>query len=272
MLPTDIGLFDVESLITDAGPWALVVVCAIVFVETGLLVGFLLPGDTLLILTGVLTYTEVIPQPIWLVALAITLSTMAGDNLGYFIGRKVGPPIFERKSAGFFSKRSVARTEAFFLRYGGLAVTIARFIAVVRTIAPVAAGVGKMPWRRFFFFDTIGAVLWGTGLPVLGWGIAQIPGVADWVIAYIDIVLLVIIGFVILAITYHWLHERHQQKIEDELEREGVKLPEVKIWVDGTDRDGKHEASGDQADSEAAQPTYGVGPHDGKHEKETRLL
>lgn len=268
MLPMDIGLFDVESLIRDAGPWALIVVCTIVFIETGLLIGFLLPGDTLLILTGVLTFTGVISQPIWLVALAITLSTMAGDNLGYLIGRKVGPPIFNRKQAGFFSKRSVARTEAFFLRYGGFAITIARFIAVVRTIAPVGAGVGRMPYRRFFFFDTIGAILWGTGLTLAGYGIAQIPGVADWVIAYIDIVLLVIIGFVLIGIAYHWWHERHQQKIEDELERAGVPLPPVDIWVDQPRHDGRHEAT----EPAATPPTYGVGPHDGKHEKENRLL
>lgn len=268
MLPMDIGLFDVESLIRDAGPWALIVVCTIVFIETGLLIGFLPPGDTLLILTGVLTFTGVISQPIWLVALAITLSTMAGDNLGYLIGRKVGPPIFNRKQAGFFSKRSVARTEAFFLRYGGFAITIARFIAVVRTIAPVAAGVGRMPYRRFLFFDTIGAILWGTGLTLAGYFIAQIPGVADWVIAYIDIVLLVIIGFVLIGITYHWWHERRQQKIEDRLEAEGIAADPVEIWVDTPAHDGRHE----NHDPVATRPTYGVGPHDGKHEKENRLL
>ena len=267
MLPMDIGLFDVEGIITGAGPWALAVVCLIVFVETGLLVGFLLPGDTLLILTGVLTFTGIIPQPIWLVVLCIMLATMAGDNLGYLIGRKVGPPIFERKSAGFFSRRSVARTEAFFARYGGWAITIARFIAVVRTIAPVAAGVGKMPYRRFFFFDTIGAVLWGAGLPLLGYGIAQIPGVADWVVEWIDLVLIIIVGFVLIGIAYHWFHERHQQRKEDELEKQGVELPPVEIWVDEPAHDGKHEAK----ERAPSAPGYGVGSHDGTHEKEADL-
>lgn len=268
MLPMDIGLFDVESLIRDAGPWALLVVCAIVFVETGLLVGFLLPGDTLLILTGVLTFTGVIPQPIWLVALCIFLATLAGDNLGYLIGRKVGPPIFERKSAGFFSKRSVARTEAFFAKYGGFAITIARFIAVVRTIAPVAAGVGKMPYRKFLLFDSLGAMLWGVGLPMLGWGIATIPGVAEWVVNYIDAVLLVIIGFVLVGITYHFLHERHQQRKEDELEKAGLPVPDIEIWMDEPEHDGKHEAK----QPAGTGPGYGIGPHDGKHEKDDGLL
>ncbi|WP_224744562.1 DedA family protein [Chryseoglobus sp. 28M-23] len=267
MLPMDIGLFDVEGIITGAGPWALAVVCLIVFVETGLLVGFLLPGDTLLILTGVLTFTGVIPQPIWLVALCIMLATMAGDNLGYLIGRKVGPPIFERKSAGFFSRRSVARTEAFFAKYGGWAVTIARFIAVVRTISPVAAGVGKMQYRKFFLFDTLGAALWGVGLPALGYSIAQIPGVAAWVVEYIDLVLIILIGLVLIGIGYHWFHERHQQRKEDELERQGVELPPVEIWQDEPEHDGKHEAK----EPASSRRTYGIGPHDGKHEKNDEL-
>lgn len=262
----DIGLFDIEGLITGAGVWALAVVCLIVFVETGLLIGFLLPGDTLLILTGVLTYTGVIPQPIWLVCLAIFLATLAGDNLGYFIGRRVGPPIFERKSAGFFSKKSVARTEAFFARYGGFAVTIARFIAVVRTISPVAAGVGKMHYPKFFAYDALGALLWGVGLPLFGYGIASIPGVADWVIEYIDLVLLVIIAIVVLGIGYHLWHERRERRQEEAAEAAGLPVPEIEIWEDEPEHDGKHEAKGDDA---AARPaSYGVGPHDGKHEKD----
>jgi membrane-associated protein len=265
MLPLDIGLFDVEGIITSAGPWALAVVCLIVFVETGLLVGFLLPGDTLLILAGVLSFTGVMPQPIWLIALCITLATMAGDNLGYLIGRKVGPPIFERKSAGFFSRRSVARTEAFFARYGGWAVTIARFISVVRTISPVAAGVGKMQYRKFFTFDTLGALLWGTGLPVFGYVIAHIPGVAEWVVNYIDLVLLGLIVVVVTGITYHLLHERHLQRKEDELERAGHELPPVEIWTDEAEHDGKHESS----KRSPGKPAYGLGPHDGKHEKDS---
>lgn len=269
MLATDIGLFDVEGIITGAGPWALVVVCAIVFVETGLLVGFLLPGDTLLIITGVLTYTGVVEQPIWLVCLAITLATMGGDNLGYWIGRKVGPSIFERKSAGFFSKKSVARTEAFFLKYGGFAITIARFIAVVRTIAPVAAGVGRMNYRTFLFFDTIGAVLWGTGLTLLGWGVAHIPGVAELVTEYFEVGLLIIIGFVLLGIAFHVLKERREQKQEEALEKAGIPVPEPTIWVEGEEHDGRHEAAATTGAHDARKI---AGKPDGRHEKQDGLL
>ncbi|MDH6180464.1 membrane-associated protein [Microbacteriaceae bacterium SG_E_30_P1] len=213
-----IGFFDIESLITDAGVWGLLVVCAIVFVETGLLIGFLLPGDTLLVITGVLTFTGVIPFPIWLVVLAIFVSAVAGDQLGYFIGHKSGPAIFERKSNGFFSKKSVARTQHFFDKYGGWAVTIARFIGVVRTIAPVAAGVGKMHYRRFLLFNVIGALAWGVGLTLLGWGVAHIPGVAEIVTEYIELVLLGVITIAIIGIVYHVVSERIKMRSEERAE------------------------------------------------------
>lgn len=251
MLPMDIGLFDIEGLITGAGAWGLAVVCAIVFVETGLLIGFLLPGDTLLVITGILTFTGVIPQPIWLVVLCIFIAAVLGDQLGYYIGYKAGPPIFERKSAGFFSKKSVARTEAFFARYGGWAVTIARFIGVVRTIAPVAAGVGRMPYRRFLFFNVLGALLWGVGLTLVGWGAAHIPGVADLVTEYIEVVFLVVIGMAVIGIGWHLGHEQWEKRKEAKAAAAGEPTPEVEIWVSHAEHDGKHEPS-----------------HGGKHEKD----
>ncbi|WP_158252359.1 DedA family protein [Cryobacterium sp. Y29] len=109
----------------------LVVVCAIVFVETGLLVGFFLPGDTLLFFTGVLTFSGVISQPLWGVIPAIALSAALGDQLGYTIGRTTGRRIFDRRDSGLFSRKSVTRTQEFFDRFGPAAVTIARFVPVV---------------------------------------------------------------------------------------------------------------------------------------------
>lgn len=269
MLATDLGLFDVEGIITGAGPWALIVVCAIVFVETGLLVGFLLPGDTLLVITGVLTYTGVIPQPIWVVALAIMVATMGGDNLGYWIGRRAGPAIFEKKSAGFFSKRSVARTETFFAKYGGLAITIARFIGVVRTIAPVAAGVGRMNYRTFVLFDTIGAFLWAVGLTALGWGVAHIPGVAGVVTEYIDVVLLVVIGMALSGIGYHALHERWERRKEEALERAGTPIEVDIVRLDAPGHDGQHEATAAAGGRDTRKL---LGKPDGAHEKPDHLL
>jgi len=191
------GLLDPQSVIAGAGAWGLLVVCAIVFAETGLLVGFFLPGDTLLFFTGVLAFSGVISQPLWLVIPAIALSAVLGDQMGYFIGRKSGPRIFERRESGLFSIKSVERTQGFFDRFGPAAVTVARFVPVVRTFAPVAAGVGKMPRRLFTTFNVVGGVVWSTLVILLGFGLAHIPGVAGFAAKYIDIVL---IGIVILSV------------------------------------------------------------------------
>ncbi|WP_413319282.1 DedA family protein [Agrococcus sp. 1P02AA] len=212
-LPSEF-LIDIEGLITGAGSWALVVVCAIVFIETGLLVGFLLPGDTLLVIAGVLSFTGVIHQPIWLVMLCIAVCAIAGDQLGYYIGKKAGPPIFQRRSSGLFSHRTIERTNRFFVRYGAAAVIIARFIGIVRTFMPVAAGVGRMPWPLFFRLDIIGGLLWGAGLPLLGWGVAHIPGVAEVVTEYIDLVLIGVVAIAIVFIVVHAIQSRREVERE----------------------------------------------------------
>ena len=119
---------DPETIISTAGPWALAVICFIVFAETGLLFGFLLPGDTLLVIAGILTFGGVIQIDIWWVCLAIAVAAFLGGEVGYLIGHRFGPRVFERKESGIFSIRNVERTNAFFARFGGLAVILARFV------------------------------------------------------------------------------------------------------------------------------------------------
>lgn len=191
------GLLDPQSIITGAGAWGLAIVCAAVFAETGLLVGFFLPGDTLLFFTGVLTLSGAIREPLWLVILLVGLAAALGDQLGYTIGRRTGPAVFERRESGVFSRKSVTRTQNFFDRFGPVAVTIARFVPVVRTFAPVAAGVGRMPRRLFTVFNLVGAALWSALIILLGYALAHLPGVADFVSRYIDIVL---VGIVVVSV------------------------------------------------------------------------
>ncbi len=191
------GLLDPQSLIDGSGGWALLVICAIIFCETGLLIGFFLPGDTLLFFTGVLTFTGHITQPLWLSILAIIVAAIIGDQVGFTIGRRTGPAVFERREAGLISKASVVRTQHFFDRFGPAAVTVARFVPVVRTIAPVAAGVGHMRRRVFTLFNVVGAVVWTTAVILLGYWLGHIPGVADFVSKYLDYIL---IGIVVISV------------------------------------------------------------------------
>lgn len=213
---------DPQNIIDAAGPWALLVVCGIVFAETGLLVGFLFPGDTLLVISGLLTHTSnVFGVNVWIVASLIALSAIVGGEVGYQIGHKGGPAIFERKDSGIFSTENVRRTNAFFERFGGITIILARFVPIVRTFAPVAAGIGHMPRRTYSFYNIVGAVIWGYGLTLLGYVIAYIPWIRDLVTAYIDLILLAAVGGTALFVLIHYLQERRKVKRAQAAAHEG---------------------------------------------------
>nr|WP_315267898.1 VTT domain-containing protein [Microbacterium lemovicicum] len=211
---------DPETIIAAAGPWALLVVCFIIFAETGLLIGFLLPGDTLLIIAGLLSHpSDVAPHGVfgmnvWFVALLIGFAAFVGGEVGYLIGHKAGPAIFERKESGIFSRANVERTNAFFERFGAATVILARFVPVVRTFAPIAAGVGHMNKWRYTVYNLIGAVLWGIGLTMLGYAVGLIPPVRDFVTSYIDVILLAAVAGTIGFIAVHYFRERSKAKKE----------------------------------------------------------
>ncbi|WP_308799385.1 DedA family protein [Agromyces silvae] len=204
---------DPQTIIEAAGPWALVVVALIVFSETGLLVGFLLPGDTLLIISGLLTNTSLVfGVDIWWVCLAIGGAAFIGGEVGYLIGHKFGPSIFERKESGVFSVKNVERTNAFFERFGGLAVILARFVPIVRTFTPVAAGVGHMNYKKYTLYNFIGAVIWGVGLTYFGFLIGYIPPVADFVQSYIDVILIGAVVLTLIPTLWHYFQSSSKAK------------------------------------------------------------
>ncbi|MBO1740843.1 VTT domain-containing protein [Leifsonia sp. TF02-11] len=204
---------DPHTIISAAGPWALLVVCGIVFAETGLLVGFLLPGDTLLVISGLLTHTSLVfGVDVWWVCLAIAFAAFLGGEVGYLIGHKAGPRIFERKETGLFSMENVRRTNAFFDRFGALAVILARFVPIVRTFAPVAAGVGHMNYKKYSLYNAIGALIWGAGLTLFGYLIGYIPPVANFVSSYIDVILIGAVVLTLIPTLFHYFQSMHKAK------------------------------------------------------------
>lgn len=210
---------DPDTILNSVGPYALVVVCLIIFAETGLLVGFLLPGDTLLIATGLFAFHPGIGVDIWWAALAIGVAAFAGGEVGYLIGHRFGPAVFEKKESGLFSRRNVERTNAFFQRFGGMAVILARFVPIIRTFVPVAAGVGHMNYKRYSLYNFIGAVVWGVGLTYAGYLVSYIPPVAAFVREYIDVALLAAVVLTILPALYHYVQTAREAK---KAQREGV--------------------------------------------------
>lgn len=203
---------DPNTLIEGFGAFALLGICIIVFSETGLLVGFLLPGDTLLIISGVLTFTGVIEFPIWAVCLSIAFAAFLGGESGYLIGRKTGPRIFERKESGIFSMENVRRTNGFFERFGGLAVIVARFVPIMRTFVPVAAGVGKMDARKYSLYNAIGALIWGAGLTYAGFLLGYIPPLKEFVVEYIDVILLGAVTVTLVPTVFHYIQSARKAR------------------------------------------------------------
>lgn len=149
--------------------FSIVGVAAIIFAESGLLIGFFLPGDSLLFATGFLIHSGVLNFNIHLAVLIVFIAAVLGDSVGYTFGRKVGPHIFKRQDARLFKQEYVQRAQAFYEKHGGKTIIIARFIPIVRTFAPIVAGAGKMEYRRFITFNLIGAFLWAAGITYAGY-------------------------------------------------------------------------------------------------------
>ena len=184
---------DAANLITTIvkwfGPWAILGVMLVIFAETGLLIGFFLPGDSLLFTLGMFVGTGAIGVHIWVAAPLVWLAAVAGNQTGYLIGRKAGPAIFNKPDSRLFKQEYVERTSDFFERHGGKAVTLAQFVPIVRTFTPVIAGVGKMRYRHFITFNVLGATLWAFGITWLGYFL----GSFEWIRENIDAMILVIV-------------------------------------------------------------------------------
>lgn len=192
---------DPDRLIETFGTIGVLVV---VFVESGLLVGFFLPGDSLLFTAGLLSAAGTLPD-LWILLITIPLAAIAGDQVGYAIGRKAGPAIFSRPDSRFFRQEYVEKAESYFERYGPRTIVLARFVPIVRTFAPVMAGVAHMKYATFLKFNIIGGVLWGVSLTVLGYYLGQV----EFVAANLEAVLLGIVALSVLPIVRElWLGRR----------------------------------------------------------------
>jgi membrane-associated protein len=181
---------DPKSIFNSISPYGELVAWLIVFAETGLLIGFFLPGDSLLFTAGVLAGQSKLD--LWLLLPGAFVAAVAGDQVGYMIGHRAGPRLFSRPDSRFFKQEYVARTHEFFEHHGPKAVVLARFVPVVRTFMPVLAGVGRMERRLFTIYNLIGAGIWALGVTLLGYALGNAIG------SNIDTYLLPLIALVIL--------------------------------------------------------------------------
>jgi len=200
---------DPQYIIQSLGPWALLGVALILFAECGLLVGFFLPGDSLLFITGLATVTGLIGTPLWLVCVVLVVAAFLGNVCGYWIGRKAGPAIFDKPNSKLFKSENVERTQRFFDKYGSRAIVLGRFVPIVRTFITVMAGVGRMDARRFFVFSAVGALLWAAGVTLLGAALGQIQFVRD----NIELMLILVVLISLIPILVEVIKARREKKL-----------------------------------------------------------
>jgi membrane-associated protein len=202
-LPLALGpsWLDPEQLIRTFGT---IGILAIVFIESGLLIGFFLPGDSLLFTAGLLSATTDLLPDIWILLVTIPIAAIAGDQLGYAIGRKFGPPLFNRPDSRFFRREYVDKSAAFFEKHGPKTVVLARFVPIVRTFVPVMAGTSKMHYRTFVTYNVVGGLLWGAGVTALGYFLGQI----DFVEQNIEPILLLIVAISFIPVAMEVLKAR----------------------------------------------------------------
>src|SRR6476646_1864338 len=200
-------LTDVETMVRVGGLTAMTI---IVFAETGLLVGFFLPGDSLLVTAGVFAGTgqlNILHLNLILIAAAIL-----GDTVGYWFGRKTGPALFRRPKSLLFNPDHLRRAHDFYEKHGGKTIIIARFMPIIRTFAPIVAGMGEMNYRRFLSFNVVGGVFWVASMTGIGYFLGRIPGVRE----HIEVVILIVVFLSILpgiiAFGREWMKKRRSAR------------------------------------------------------------
>ena len=179
----------------------------IIFAESGLFIGFFFPGDSLLFASGFLAsqgYLNILP----LVVLTLSAAIL-GDSFGYVFGRKVGVKIFNREDSLLFHKDHLCKAQEFYNRYGGKTIILARFLPIVRTFAPILAGVGKMEYSKFLYYNIVGGVIWGLGMPLLGYFLgSRVPNIDHYLVP----IILFIIFASMIPPAWHFLKEKHHRE------------------------------------------------------------
>ncbi len=200
-----ISNMDLIELIKIAGYLGLF---AIIFAESGLFFGFFLPGDSLLFTTGFLASQGLLN--IWLVAFLLFVAAVLGDSVGFVFGKKVGPAIFKRDDSRFFKKENLARAEQFYELHGAKTIVMARFIPVIRTFAPIVAGISKMNFNKFIRYNIIGGFIWVFGLLFTGYYLGKvIPGVDQYLLPIIILIMILSV----LPSSLHYINQRRLKKV-----------------------------------------------------------
>jgi membrane-associated protein len=221
-----IGLdnLDPKEILDSLGPYATIGLILIIFAETGLLIGFFLPGDSLLFTAGILASQG--DLNILVITIGCLAAAVIGDQVGYNIGKRAGPALFRRPDSRLFKQRYVERTKEFFEHHGPKTIVLARFVPIVRTFAPVLAGVGEMPYRTFVTYNVAGGALWAVGVTLAGYFLSEIVG--ESIDRYLLPIIFVIVLISIIPPIVETLRARRRRiPTEAEAEQEAEELEEL---------------------------------------------
>ena len=195
-------------LAVQYGPWLYALLFLVIFAETGLVIFPFLPGDSILFIAGTVAASAALN--VHLLAALLVVAAILGDSLNYAIGHYIGPKVFDRPDSRWFKQAHLKRTQAFYDKYGGVTIIIARFVPIVRTFAPFLAGVADMSYRRFLSYNVIGAVLWIVSLVYAGYLFGNIP----WVKQNLTLIVIGIVIASLLPALFTFLHERRTRQAQ----------------------------------------------------------
>ncbi|MFJ8990590.1 DedA family protein [Streptomyces sp. NPDC102279] len=252
---------DPNTLLDNFGIWGLLL---IVFAESGLLIGFFLPGDSLLFTCGLLITAGTLDFPLWAAILLICVAAILGDQAGYLFGKKVGPSLFTRPDSRLFKQENVVKAHEFFEKYGPKSLVLARFVPIVRTFTPIIAGVSGMKYRSFITFNVIGGVLWGAGVTLLGSWLGNI----EFVNKNIEAILILIVLVSVVPIAIEFLRARSKARKNPPQEQPAAHThPAAPVMDDATRplRVPPVQEGQDQYGYQSQGRAYGDNGHDGSY-------
>jgi membrane-associated protein len=236
---------DPKQLLSDFGGAATIVLILVIFAETGLLIGFFLPGDSLLFTAGLLASQSQPGEPhlnLAVVLVGCFAAAAIGDQVGFTIGEQAGPRLLRRPDSKLFKRDYVVRTEAFFDRHGAKTVLLARFVPVVRTFAPLLAGVGKMTRRTFTSFNVVGAFIWVFGVTLLGYFLADAIGNSIDTYLLPIIVVIIVVSLIPPFVEYRKAKRHDSRKVSEE--QAAAEAARLQARIDDTTSDERNDAGG----------------------------
>jgi membrane-associated protein len=212
---------DPNYLVSAMGAWVIPIIAIIIFAECGLLIGFFLPGDSLLFPLGLFIAKGTVHTPLWIACLVMSICAVLGNVVGYYVGYGIGPRLFNKQDSKLFKREYVDRTHAFFERYGTRAIFLARFVPIIRTFITAVAGVGRMERRKYFGVSLVGGVIWASGVLVAGYFLGRI----SFINSHVDLILVLIVVVSVIPMVIEWA--RHRRQVREESNATTQVMPPV---------------------------------------------